>query len=228
MPAPSPEPSRGLVRPGFGETLPALLQRTRGIAPRITVGVIAALLVLLGVAVLVLRDPYDGNTQLVHDSKPVFNLLYGGGLKVAAPEGDEAARLLGRRGEVEVGVTVRPFELPAYRGDVSGVLPIVMTNRARSLAGSLAGFRQTADGKGRISKAPGYQVEFTYGSRARPGYGLDVLIVAPETPRATQGLLISLRQTRGAKRPPVPGRELTKAARSALRSVRFGRDTTYP
>lgn len=218
------EPPRRLVRPGFGETLPELLVHRRGVPVRPTLTVAAALAVAIVVVALVLRDPLDGKRQVVYRGDPVFNVLYGPGIHRAKPEPGELVRLQADRGAVHLAVTVRPLRLPAYGGDVSGVLPIVATRRTRGLARRTPGFDQIAEGKARVNKAPGYQVGFDYGDRRRRGYGLDVLVVPPEMPGVRDGLVIGLRQLRGPRRPPEAGRRLTAAMRSAFRSLKFGAD----
>ncbi len=212
------------LRPGAGETLPELLERTRGVPPRRTWLAALAVAALAVVAFLLLRDPLHGKRQLVHRGPPVFNVLYGPDIRVASPQAGELVRLQAARGRVRVAVSVRRLRLPAYRGEVSGVLPIVATRHARELARTTPGFHQVAEGKARFNLAPGYQVAFTYGDRTRRGYGVDALVVPPEEPGVRDGLVISLRQLRGPTRPPEAGRRLTLAMRSVYRSVKFGAD----
>jgi hypothetical protein len=213
------------VQPGYGETLPALLRRTRGIPERRTLAAAGVVAVLLVVAFLLLRDPLDGKTQRVHASKPVFNTLYAKGLvKPVAPRDDEFQRYEAARGPLRLSVTIRPFELPAYEGDVSGVLPVYMERHMAGLKRSLPGFAVADEGKARVNKAPGYQVGFRFGSPDRPSTGRDVLVVPEEQPGVREGVIITLRQTRGRARPGPKGKALIKAMKSAFRSFKFGAD----
>ena len=213
------------VQPGYGETLPALLRRTRGIPERRTLAAAGALAALLVVAYLLIHDPLDGKTQRVHESKPVFNTLYAKGLvHPVTPKADEYQRYEARRGPLAIAVTIKPLQLPAYRGDVSGVLPVFMEHHIASLRRGLPGFAVTDEGKARVNKAPGYQVGFTYGTRDRPSTGRDVLVVPAERPGVREGVVITLRQTRGRTRPGAKGQALVKAMRSAFRSFKFGAD----
>lgn len=213
------------VQPGYGETLPALLRRTRGIPEQRTLAAAAALAVLLVVAYLLVHDPLDGKTQRVHDRPPVFNTLYAKGLvHPVAPKGDEYQRYEAHRGPLRLEVTIRPLILPAYKGDVSGLLPVFMERHMAGLKRALPGFTVTDEGKARVNTAPGYQVGFTYGGADRPSTGRDVLVVPPEEPGVRKGVIITLRQTRGRNRPGAKGQALVKAMRSAFRSFKFGSD----
>jgi hypothetical protein len=213
------------VRPGFGETLPALLRRTRGIPERRTLigaGVVAVALVI---AFLVLYDPLDGRTQRVHDTRPVFNTLYlKGVVEPVAPKGDELQRYEAHHGRLDLSVTVRPLRLPAYQGDVAGLLPVFMERHMRGLAARLPGFQVTEEGKARLNKAPGYQVAFTYGTARRPSQGRDTIVVPDQQPGVRDGVVVSLRQARGPHPPDAAGKEVAAAMRSAFRSFKYGAD----
>jgi hypothetical protein len=214
-----------LVRPGFGETLPALLRRRHGIPERTTLLAAGALALLLVVAFLLLRDPLQGRTQRVHRPAPVFNTLYKPGLvRPVAPRGDELQRYEAGRNRLQVRFTVRPLRLPAYRGDVAGLLPVYIDRHVRELAAALPGFEVTFEGKARVHGAPGYQVAFRYGTADRPTTGRDVIVVPPEEPGARDGALLAFRQTRGRARPGARGLELVAAMRSTFRSFMYGAD----
>ncbi len=210
----------------FGETLPQILERRRGIGQRTSVAVIAAVLVLLTLlALLVFYDPLDGKQQVVHRQAPVFSVLLTPGLvKRATPRPGELLRLQGHRRGLGLAVTVRALHLPAYRGDVAGLLPAFTAGYAARLAGSVSSFRLQADGKARVHTAPGYQVGFSYGSAERPGTGIDILAVPPELPGVRDGAIITFRQVKGRRRLGARGRALVKAMRSAFRSFEFGPD----
>ncbi|MEA2295364.1 MAG: hypothetical protein QOE86_3003 [Solirubrobacteraceae bacterium] len=213
------------VQPGYGETLPALLRRTRGIPERRTVAAAAALAALLVLAYLLLRDPLQGKTELVHTAKPVFNTLYRKGLvHPVRPLGDEYQRYEVQRGKLRITVTVRPLELPPYKGDAAGLLPVYMEQHMTGLAHQLPGFAVLDEGKARVNKAPGYQVGFKYGTRAHPSTGRDVVVVPPAMPGVRQGVLITLRQTRGRHRLGAAGQALIGAMKSTFRSFKFGAD----
>jgi len=210
----------------YGESLPTILERRRGIAPRRTLAAVGAGLVLAGlVYLLVLRDPLDGKIQYVHAGAPVFNvLLTPEVVRRVPPRAGELLRLQAGRGPVQATTTVRRLRLPAYRGDVAGLLPVLADAHARRLARTVPGFRLRADGKARVNTAPGYQVGFSFASPAGKGEGIDVLVVPPETPGVRDGVILSYRATRPKRRIRPRLRAAAKAMRLAFRSFEFGPD----
>lgn len=212
------------VRPGFGETLPALLRRSRGVPERVTVGAAVAV-VVLAVAFLALRDPLDGKAQRIHRGTPVFNTLYREELvRPALPRGDELQRYEARRGGVALRVTVRPVRLPAYRGDVAGVLPVLLERHADLLEAELPRFRILSEGRARINTAPGYEIAYRYGTGERRSSGQDVVVVAPDEPGSRDGVLISLRQEATGPYRRRAARPAIRAMKSVFRSFKYGDD----
>ncbi|MEA2124994.1 MAG: hypothetical protein QOI80_1776 [Solirubrobacteraceae bacterium] len=206
------------------ETLPQLLERRRGIPQRTTWLVAAGIVVAGALAYLLfVRDPLDGQQQVVHRGRPVFNvLLTPGVVRRVRPRDGELLRLVAHRGRVRATETVRPLRLPAYEGDVAGVLPVFADGHARRLGARLPGFRQTFDGKTPIHTAPGYRIGFTYGTPADPGTGADILLVPPESPGVRDGVILSLRIARPSGRLPPRQRRALTAIRVAFRSFEFG------
>lgn len=213
-------------RSELGESLPALLERRWGIPRRTTLLATGALVVAtVLVYLLFIRDPFYGRDQYVHRKPPVFNvLLTPGVVERVAPRPGEFVRLHARQGPVRASATVRPLRLPAYRGDVSGLLPVYTDGRTRRLARSVPNFEVTLDGKARVHAAPGYQVGFSYGSPAFPREGVDIIVIPPEMPRARDGVILSYRAVRPAGRLPPRQRRVIRAMRSAFRSFEFGPD----
>lgn len=188
--------------------------------------VIAAAVTLAGVLVWLafVRDPFDGNEQVVHRSKPVFNVLYKDPVvRTVAPRSGELLRLRSRRGALLATTTVRRLRLPAYEGDVAGLLPVFADAHARALAARYPGFRQTVDTRARVHTSPGYEVGFTFASPKGYGEGTDLLVL-PDEPSARDGVLLSYRLTKPDGRQPRRLRKAAKAMRSALRSFEFGPD----
>lgn len=210
----------------FGESLPALIERRRGIAQRTTLAAVAAVLAAAVLVYwLVLRDPLDGKDQYVRTRAPVFNVLLTPGIvHRVRPRPGELLRLRARRGPVLATATVRRLRLPAYRGDVAGLLPVFTDAYTRRLAAATPGFHLLADGKARVHTAPGYQVGFGFTSQAGAGQGIDILTVPPELPGVRDGVILSYREIRppGRIRPRL--RAVLKAMRSAFRSFEFGPD----
>ena len=209
------------VRPGFGETLPALLRDRFGVAPRTTIAVAAALALALaagGVAVwLLTRD-----AQYVHRGDPVFNLVYDDGrLHRADPRPGEYVRLEAERRRVRLAVSVRPLALPPYTGDVGkGVLPLLAERRLEELRERHPDLVLREEARATVNEAPGYQLAYVTGPRGNRTLWQEIFVV-PDEERPRGGVVLLLEnhregRLRGAARATV------KAAKSAFRSFKFG------
>jgi len=216
---PTTEEARpGLVLPEYGPTAPELVRGRFGPRAR-RILALAGALVVVALAALVLAASGDGLTKLEHRSSPVFTLLYPADqVRRVEPGPGEIVRLRSRRGKLRMTVTVRPLTVPAYRGSVSGFLPIYAERQAAALARELPGLRAPTDGKARVNDAPGYQLRY----RAGRMLGFDLLIV-PEDGRR-DGVLLRYRQINPARKLDETDRERVKATRKAFRSFRFGLD----
>ena len=205
----------------LGPTLPELLRDHRGVPPRRTTAVFAAVALLGLVTVLVVqrvREP----AQVVHHGAPTFNLVYRSPVREAKPGPGELVRLVAKRPRVGWQLVVRPYRLPAYRGDAGhALLPILGDRQARLLRRANPGFGLHDEGRAQISGFPGYQVGFIAG---RPGHvvnGRDIMVI-PADRGARLGVLISYRQT-SSKRVLGPGDlDVAKAVKKAVRSFNFG------
>ncbi|MGZ8634693.1 MAG: hypothetical protein ACXWZZ_12695, partial [Solirubrobacteraceae bacterium] len=110
--------------------------------PRRARRALAALAALVVVAIVVLALGAEGRgPQFVHRVAPEFNFAYGSVLKRERPQDGEYVRLVRRRGDVFVqSFAVEPLRLPAYDGDVGGILPIVADARIAELRRRHPGF----------------------------------------------------------------------------------------
>jgi hypothetical protein len=210
------------VLPDYGPTLPTLLRRRAGVPEQLTIAVVVAAVVVLGIVMVVVRPGIEDAEQLVHEGVPVFNLLYpSGAVRPVEPRAGELVRLEGERGRQSVAVTIRPLRLPLRRGDISHAqLPVLASAHAETLRRELEGFTLVEEGRARINDAPGYEVTFTAGRT----FGSDVLLV-PAEDDARGAVVISLRrEIRGAAPPTDAEREFAGLARKAFRSFRYGRD----
>jgi hypothetical protein len=214
------------LKPGFGPTLPALLRERFGVPAPVTLAVVLALVLLLGIVMLLVRPGSSPGDRLLHTSPPVFNLSYDGALLAPVDPGPgELARLEGERGRASVAVVVRPLELPPYRGDVAhGLLPTWAVGHAERLRGSFDGFRLLEERRARLGEAPGYEVLF----RAKGDEGrilaTDVLLVPEERRREGAVVLSQRREIRGRGKPRRGEQRLTRAGKKAFRSFRYGLD----
>lgn len=189
--------------------------------------IIAAAIAVVGVLVwlVFVRDPLDGNEQVVHRGDPVFNVLYKDGvIRRVAPRPEELLRLRARRGPLLATATVRRLTLPPYEGDVAGILPVFADAHARALSKRLPGFEQTVDTRARVHTAPGYEVGFTFTTPKGIGEGTDLLVMPPSEQQPRDGVLLSYRLTKPEGRQPRRLRKAAKAMRSAFRSFQFGEE----
>ena len=216
------EAPRSLVLPEYGPTGPELLRRRFSPRARRVFAAVVAV-VVLALAVLIATQSGDGLTTLEHRSAPVFTMLHPAGqVRRVKPATGELVRLHSRRGPLEMTVTVRRLNLPAYSGSVSGFLPVYADRHARALAAEVPGFIPRSDGKARVNDAPGYQLRYRMGPENRPTTGIDIFVV-PEDGRRDV-VILRYRQTNPPLPLSEPERDLVKATRSAFRSFRFGLD----
>lgn len=220
---PTTEEARpGLVLPEYGPTGPQLIRRRLGQRGRRLLAAAAAI-VVLALALLIATRAGDGLTTLEHRSKPVFTILHPAGVvRRVAPAPGELVRLQSHRGRLRMLVTVRRLTLPAYRGSVSGFLPVYADRRLRGLAAELPGFRARTDGKARVNDAPGYQLRYRAGPASRRTIGIDILVVPKDGDR--EGVVLRYRQTNPPRPLDTGQKALVKTTRKAFRSFRFGLD----
>ena len=207
------------VRPEFGPSLPQLLRARLGVPPLVSRAIAAALVLAAVVVALLLRG---NDVPLVHRSPPVFNLRYASVLHRSPPSPGVLLDLEGRRGDLFVqSLTIRPLHLPAYRGSVSGMLPVYAEPHVRAVSRRYDGFVALEEGKARINDAPGYQVGFRARLGRRTIYGREILLV-PDQPGAREGVVITVVQTHAAGAHSVDDVGAVGAIKKPLRSFRFG------
>jgi hypothetical protein len=212
-----PEP---LLRPEFGPSLPQLLRARLGIPVRVT---IAVALVIAAGAIAVVLTGRGGELHLIHRTPPpAFNLRYANVLQPSPPRRGVLLELVGRRGNLFLqSMTVRPLHLPAYRGAVSGQLPILAVQHARVVRRAYQDFIVLDEGKARIYDAPGYQIGFRARRGSRTIYGREILLL-PNRPAARDGVAITLLQTNAAGAHSVQDVGAVGALRKPFRSFAFG------
>jgi hypothetical protein len=163
-------------RPTLRETLAPLPAPARR-------GVIAALVLLVVALVVALsgQASTDG-TRLVRERPLAFNLRVPPGMQEIKPAAGEWAHIE-RKGKDSL--VVEPLQLPAYRGDVGGVLPMVATRELDALRKRFPGLEPVEEGKGRINQAAAYSIAFRASRRPRL-YGR--LVLLPQPPVSPGGL----------------------------------------
>jgi hypothetical protein len=174
-------------------------------------------------AVAVALASRGGEIDTVHEKPPpVFNTKYAPVLHRVPDRPGVLFELESHRGALFLqSMTVRPLHIPAYRGAVSGLLPILALDHARGLRRTYQRFTVLDEGKARIGDAPGYQIGFRAQRDGRTIYGREVLLL-PNQPGARDGVTITLLQTNAAGAHSVDDVGLVGALKKPFRSFRFG------
>jgi hypothetical protein len=214
------------LRPEFGPGLPDLLApRLRWTVRRTRIVLIAVFAVLVLVQGLrILTSDASGLVNDVLVREPVaFTLGYRDGMERVAPQGDEVLRLQTRPGgSTQETFTVAPLQLPAYRGDQAGVLPVLAAREVEVLRRSFpTDFRYRGDGRARINLQPGHQIGFQTRIDGRLVYGRRWLLL-PDEPQAREGAIITVLSRYSAATPSVDAIGVFGFAKGPLRSFRFG------
>jgi hypothetical protein len=209
-----------VLRPEFGPSLPQLLKSRFGVPQRVS-AVIALVIVVAAAAFVLLTRQHE--TTVIHRSPgPAFNLRYSGSFERPPARPGVLFELAARRGRLFLqSMTVRPLRLPAYRGAVSGQLPIVAVQHAKVIRRQYQGFTVLDEGKARIGDAPGYQIGFKARQGTRTVYGRETLIL-PNVPGAREGVSITLLQTNAAGAHSVDDVGTVGALKKPFRSFQFG------
>jgi hypothetical protein len=163
-------------RPTLGETLAPL--------PRPVRWAVFAVLGLLVVALVIALTgkATTGGKVIVRERPLAFNVRLPPGYTQLAPAAGEWLHLA-RAGKDSF--TVEPLELPAYRGDVGGVLPIVAARELEALRKRYPGLELVEEGKARINQVAGYSLSFRASRKPRL-YGR--LVLLPQPPVSPGGL----------------------------------------
>jgi len=177
------------------EFRPTLRDELRRLRPRLRWPITALLVLIALIAVaLIVRKSEQPGTHVVHRGADAFNLRYTGPLKRVAPHPGELLRLEWRSGgAVQASFVVEPLKLPAYHGDVSGILPVMASRDWDALRRQFPGLEPVEEGKARINKVPAYSSTFR-ASRSPRLYGR-VVLIPQAIPGAVDGVRIVMLQT---------------------------------
>ncbi|HYF28209.1 MAG TPA: hypothetical protein VD931_20865 [Baekduia sp.] len=207
------------VRPEFGPTLPDLARPVLRRLPRRALVALAvvAVLVLAGVAVRLLSGGEDRTAVVVRDVPAPFNFAYQPDrLSRTAPQGREAVALQADG----LRYAVSPLRLESFRGDASGVLPVLAAHLQGEMAQGYEGFTLRQEGRANINRQQGYELWFQFRRDGATWYGRRVMLLP--TPLSRDGadiVLLARRTERVPKFSSVGGAGPLKVA---LRSFRFG------
>jgi hypothetical protein len=178
-------------------------------------------LVVLLAALALARGSAQPGTHVVRRGKVPFNLRYTGPLRAIAPGPGELLHLEWRSGGVvQASFVVEPLRLPAYQGDVGGVLPVVASRDQDALRARFPALEPVEEGKARVNKVPAYSATFRASRKPRL-YGRVVLLAQP-LPGARDGyriVMIATPKGGADKAADVAARGVLK---TPYRTFRFG------
>jgi hypothetical protein len=179
------------MKPEYGPTLGRLL------APRwtSTSRIVRAALMATGMGIVVLAVAIALTLEKAHYSHGQgfpFSFSYRDLHRTAPdPGGYVKVQSTGADGALKYSYAVDPLELPAYRGSLSGELPIYAAGYIDELGRRYSDFVLRGESRTRVNKVPGYEVLYTAQVGGRPMYGRNVLLL-PEQPGVRRGVKIEM------------------------------------
>ena len=203
-----------LVAPPHRPTLKEELAR---LPTRFRYAAIAVLALLAVAAIFLLAGgaTAENGTRVVVEEPIAFNLRYPDGMERVS---GDALLHLQRPGKDEF--TVEPLELPAYTGDVGGVLPVEASREVERLKERFPNLELVEEGKVRINRAAGYSLVFR-ASRSPRMYGRLVLLPEP-VPGARTGVKLLMLATPAGGAAKARDVGTSGAVKTPYRSFRFG------
>jgi len=215
-----------VVREEFGPTLPELVgPRVRALprAAQLVLAAVAALVVVVLVLV-VLRGTEDTRAHAVVREPIAYNLVYPPSLQRVRPHTGETLRL-----ETPPATTapqsfaVKPFKLPPYRGDSTGILTLMSANMITRMRAQYPDFVWRGDGRVNYNRQPGYEILFQAKISGRTTYGRRTMLVPGGDTPPREGLDITMLAARSPAIPRVDAvGSASGALKTAIRSLRFG------
>jgi hypothetical protein len=215
-----------VVRPEFGPTLPELLgPRIRALprAGQIALAIVAAVAVV-AVGAFAVRGTEDTRPHAVVREPIEYNLLYTSPLHRVRPHAGETLRLQTPAGTAAPqSFAVKPFTLPPYHGDSTGILTLMSANLITQMGKQYPGFIWRGDGRVNYNRQPGYEILFQAKIGDRTTYGRRTLLVPGSDTPPREGLDITMLAARSPAIPRVDAvGSASGALKTAIRSLRFG------
>ena len=179
-------------RPTLRDELAPLPPRLR----RAIAGGLGALVVVLAAAAFLVSRP--NGVHVVQHRPVTWNLYHPGTLRQTPAPAGELLHLehRGAHGRLVSLFVVEPLHLPAYRGNVGGLLPVMADREWAALRARIPGIVPLEEGKARDNNAAGYQLLFRV-SRQPQVWGRLVLLVKPGKRSRTGVRLLMLGTPRG-------------------------------
>jgi hypothetical protein len=158
----------------------------------------------------------DGK-RIVRKAPIAFNLRVTSGMRQLTPAAGEWLHLE-RKGQDSM--VVSPLRLPAYTGDVGGILPVVASRELDALKQRFPDLEPVEEGKARINQVAGYTLAFRV-SRTPRTYGRLTLLPQP-TPGARDGVKLLLIATTAGGVGKASDVGTSGQLKTPYRSFRFG------
>jgi hypothetical protein len=178
-------PVKREYRPTLGDLLAPRWRAAPPLARRSMIALGVGLVALIVAVVLTLLNPVYS-----HGGRVPFSFPYRGLYRTAAePGGYVRVEKRSSSGRLLYAFAVDPLELPPYRGELTGELPIFASAYIRSLERRDPGAVIRGEGKTRVNSVPAYDVLYTAPIEGRQMYGRDVLLL-PERRGAREGVAI--------------------------------------
>ena len=195
---------------------PTLKEELAGLPTRARYAAIAVLAALAVTAIFLLAGgTSEAGERTVVEEPIAFNLRYPDGMERVS---GDALLHLQRPGKDEF--TVERLELPAYTGDVGGVLPVEASREIERLRERFPNLELVEEGKVRINRAAGYSLVFR-ASRSPRMYGRLVLLPEP-VPGARTGVKLLMLATPAGGAGKARDVGTSGAVKTPYRSFRFG------
>jgi hypothetical protein len=205
------------------EHRPTLREELAPLPPRARWAVLAVLgLLALALLVALTREAStDGTRTVVNADGFDFNLRYQDQFQRLRPPGPGELFKIERPGLDSF--TVQPLNLPAYRGDVNGILPVVAARELDALKRRFPGMEPVEEGKTRINQVAGYTLAFRVSRRPRT-YGRLTLLPEP-VPGARRGVKLLMLATPKAGAGKARDVGTSGRLKTPYRSFRFGTES---
>lgn len=179
------------VKDDYRPTLPDILEARLGGVPK-TLRTVTAAVIAVAVLIAVLLAVRGGSSSISGGAHGVsFSFSYSGLRPERAPHGEDVLLVARDGARLAALIEVAPLRLPAYRGNVIGIEPLIAANYMRAFAARTTGVVLQGAGPTVVNGTSAYN--FTYTRRiAGSTYFGRVIFITPPGSRPRYGLTVSL------------------------------------
>lgn len=180
------------VKEQYAPSLPQLLAPRFDNLPRLVLAIIAAGAAVVAVAVIALalrlREPVFS-----YSGTPAFSTSYSRALtkEPTGAHGPILSLVQHSSAGLEASFTITSLKLPRYRGEISGLLPVIASAMIARMQAGATRFVAWSRGRTRINLVPGYSFTYQETIGGRVFWGRDVLIT-PDISGDRTGILLTM------------------------------------